>query len=54
MAVLPALLNLATLLIAAPLCGDFKYAYPTYCFVPLGIGVLLLSRTRKLSDSVVE
>lgn len=54
MAVLPALLNLVTLLIAAPLCGDFKYAYPTYCFVPLGIGLLLLSRTRKLSDSVIE
>lgn len=54
MSVLPALLNLATLLVAAPLCGDFKYAYPTYCFVPLGIGLLLLPRTRKLTDSMIE
>ncbi len=42
-AVVPPLGNIVTLLIAAPIYAVFRYAYPAYCFLPLGIGLLLVA-----------
>lgn len=54
LAAAPALFNIATLLIATPLYGEFRYAYSAYLFIPFGIGLLLLQcgTRRKIEDNV--
>lgn len=50
--VMPGLLNNVTLLLATPLYAELRYAYPLYCFVPLGIGLLMISQSQTGDSSV--
>lgn len=51
---MPALLNNLTLLIATPLYAELRYAYPLYCFVPLGIGLFLLTKQEMNYARIIE